>query len=44
MFSRHGGGGGVSENRGYPILGVPLDGFYSIWGMKGVRLFWETPT
>ena len=23
-----------------PFLGVPLRGFFSIWGIKGVPLFW----
>ena len=27
---------GFPENRGTPFLGVPLRGFYSVWGIKGV--------
>ena len=36
---------GVSENRGtrFDVLGVPLKGFYSIWGIEGAPLFWEMP-
>ena len=26
---------------GVPFLGVPFKGFHSIWGIKGVPLFWE---
>ena len=33
----------LSENRGTLLGGVPLRGFYSIWGFKGVPLFWENP-
>ena len=38
---------GAADNRGFPtmrgpFLGVPLRrGFYSVWGIKGVPLFWE---
>ena len=33
--------GGFPKIGGVPFLGVPLRGFYSIWGITGVPLFWE---
>ena len=32
---------GVSENRDTHFGGVPLTGFYSIWGITGAPLFLE---
>ena len=43
FFLGGGGGGGGVPNIGVPCLGLPLRGFYSIWGVKGVPLFWEMP-
>ena len=35
---------GGFQNWGVPVLGAPLRGFYSIWSITGISLFWEIPT
>ena len=34
---------GVSQSRGVPLLGVPLGGFYSIWGIKNRGTLFRGP-